>query len=281
MKLIARAADYGMLDCLTDGCLKAIRDGILRDVAFITNNPSAERAGAEIVKFENVSVGQEVNFVSGWPSVDPKLVPSLVNPEGRFWTSRERQAAKRAGEPLDFTYEDALIECESQVQRFIKFVGRKPSYISGHSFGNMNTRRAIADIADKYGILIAGTLHPKLAGGHGWYRNTHGDKTAYTPQIQAETDVEAFILEDRMGILGSEYGMIGTHCGYCDEELMHMSTVNIIRAKELYALTSPRVRKWVEDNNIELINMDDFIRENTYENQREVFLAPKPEWSNN
>ena len=280
MKLIARAADYGMLDCLTDGCLKAIRDGILRDVAFITNHPCAQRAGEEITKYPQVSVGQEVNFVSGWPSADPKLIPSLVNEEGRFWSSRERQAMRKAGTPLDFAYEDALIECESQVKRFIQFVGRKPSYISGHSFGNMNTRRAIADIADKYGILLHATDHPKLPGGHSWYRTVRGDKAGYTMEMQAETDVEGFILEDKLGILGQEYGMISTHCGYCDEELVRMSSFNIVRAKELYALTSKKVLKWVEANGIQLINMDDFIRENTFENPREKFLAPKPEWTN-
>ena len=32
MKMIVRAADYAMTDSITDGCLKAIRDGILTDV---------------------------------------------------------------------------------------------------------------------------------------------------------------------------------------------------------------------------------------------------------
>ena len=215
-KLIVRAADYGMLDCLTDGCLKAIRDGILRDVSFITNNPCAFRAGEEIKKYPYVSIGQEINFVSGWPAADPKKIPSLVNEEGRFLQSRERQALKAMGKDVDFRYEDALIECEAQVLRFAELVGRMPTYISGHSYGNDKTRLAIADIADKYGIIIGAASHPALLGnGVKWYKTVPGKKSAYTMQIQQETDVEAYILEDKLGIIGSEYGVIGTHCGYC------------------------------------------------------------------
>lgn len=280
-KLIVRAADYGMLDCLTDGCLKAIRDGILRDVAFITNNPSALRAAEEIKKYPFVSVGQEINFVSGKPVADPRLIPSLVNEQGFLLQSRERQARKAAGKDIDFRYEDALIECEAQVQKFIELIGRKPSYISGHSYGNNHTRTAIADIAEKYDIPLGITSHPKLKGnGAKWYKTVPGKKSAYTMEIQQQTDVETFILEDKLGLVGSEYGVIGTHCGYCDEELVNMSSFNVIRAKELYALTSPKVMQWVKDHGMELINMDDFLRENTFENAREIFLTPNPEWTN-
>lgn len=49
MKLIVRAADYAMTDSITDGCLKAIRDGILTDVGLMTNNAEhAQRAVREV-----------------------------------------------------------------------------------------------------------------------------------------------------------------------------------------------------------------------------------------
>ncbi len=38
MKLIVRAADFAMTESITDGCLRAIRDGILNDVGLMTNN---------------------------------------------------------------------------------------------------------------------------------------------------------------------------------------------------------------------------------------------------
>lgn len=278
MKLLVRAADYGMLDCLTDGCLKAIRDGILRDVAMHTNNPEAARAAQEIKKYPYVSIGQEVNYVSGVPASDPALIPTLVNEEGRFYTSRERQAMKDSLPPI--SYEDAYTEAENQVKRFIELIGRAPSYISGHSYGSDLTRLAIANVADQYGIIPGGSAHPALAGnGKRWYRTVPGKKTAYTMEMQMETDVEAWILEDRLELLGKEYGMISTHCGYCDEELVRMSSFNVIRTKELYALTSPRVLDWVKQNDIELINFDEFAACHDFPDAREKFLAPNPEWT--
>ena len=57
MKLIVNSADYGMSDCITDGCLHAIREGILNTVGLMTNNACSERAVAEIKKFSHVTVG--------------------------------------------------------------------------------------------------------------------------------------------------------------------------------------------------------------------------------
>ena len=57
MKLIVRAADYAMTDSITDGCIKAIRDGILTDVGLMTNNlENAKRAVEEVLKFPHVSI---------------------------------------------------------------------------------------------------------------------------------------------------------------------------------------------------------------------------------
>jgi hypothetical protein len=58
-----------------------------------------------------------------------------------------------------------------------------------------------------------------------------------------------------------------------------MSSYSVIRAKEMYALCSPRFREWVEKNQVELINFDQFKAENVFEDTRAKFLAPKKGWS--
>jgi predicted glycoside hydrolase/deacetylase ChbG (UPF0249 family) len=276
MKLLVRSADYGMLDCVTDGTLKVLRDGILTDLTFITNNPSAFRAAEEIKKYPQISIGQEINFMTGVPISDPKKIPSLVNEEGWFISSKERQRQKA----FNISYEEALEEADRQVQRFIELLGRKPSYISGHSFGTPESRLAIADIAEKYDVLIGGNTHPKLQNDEpDWHKTVTGNKAAYTAEIQKDIDVEAWLIEDRRHLLDREYGTIDTHVGYCDEELYRMSSYSVIRAKEMYALCSPRFKEWVEKNQVELINFDQFKAENVFEDTRAKFLAPKKGWS--
>lgn len=68
MKLIVRGADYAMTDSITDGCLRAARCGILTDVGLMTNNAAQARyAVNELKKYPHVSVGQDLNLVSGCP----------------------------------------------------------------------------------------------------------------------------------------------------------------------------------------------------------------------
>ena len=72
MKLIVRGADYAMTDSITDGCLRAARCGILTDVGLMTNNAAQARyAVNELKKYPHVSVGQDLNLVSGLPASDP------------------------------------------------------------------------------------------------------------------------------------------------------------------------------------------------------------------
>lgn len=83
MKLIVRGADYAMTDSITDGCLRAARCGILTDVGLMTNNAAQARyAVNELKKYPHVSVGQDLNLVSGLPASDPKDIPALVDENG-------------------------------------------------------------------------------------------------------------------------------------------------------------------------------------------------------
>ena len=82
MKLIVRGADYAMTDSITDGCLRAARCGILTDVGLMTNNAAQARyAVNELKKYPHVSVGQDLNLVSGLPASDPKDIPARPMPQ--------------------------------------------------------------------------------------------------------------------------------------------------------------------------------------------------------
>lgn len=280
MKLIVSSADYGMLDSVTDGTLKAIRDGILTTINVHTNNSSFFRAASLIKEYPHIAIGQEINFVSGVPISDPVDAPTLVNQDGRLMTSSERQHKHLGSDQI--SYDEALHEAVLQVERFIKVFGKKPLFMNGHSFGTMQTRLAIADAAEQFGIMLNGFSDPLLKNDMpNWYKQVAGNKSAYTMDMQMNTDVEQWILEDRLHLLEREYGVISTHCGFCDEELVRMSTFNVIRTKEVYALCSDRVKRWISDHGIELINLEQFYLEHpSADLHRADFLAPHPGWTN-
>ena len=279
MKLVLMAADYGMLDCLTDGQLKAFRFGMLKNITFITNNQSAFRAAEELKKFPEISVGQEINFVSGWPITDPKLIPSLVNEDGSFKSSKQRQAAKNRV----FNYDECVIECENQLQRFIQLMGKKPLWLSGHSYGSLDSRKAIADVAKKYDLPCSlGADEGLFQAERPWDKPIAGDKAAYKAEMQKDIDVVDDIVNNRTGVLEHEWACLHTHSGYVDEELMKISSYTVIRSKELEAMCSPKVKEWAEKNGVEFATMEEYLE--THEIDKEAsyikMVTPQKGWAN-
>lgn len=263
MKLIVRAADYAMTDSITDGCLKAIRDGILTDVGLMTNNyHHAKRGVEEVLKFPHVSIGQDLNLVSGVPASDPKDIPHLVDEKGLFISS-----VRRKKEDLnDVPYEEIYREMKAQVERFIQLVGRKPSYIAGHSWAIPPVMTGMEEICKEYGILYDCFGQSDLPTGNRWYYKRQvvdpkDKKPSFSLDDQAWTDVTAHIVggELDLDVEHQEFALLATHCGYCDGELLGMSTFSVIRGREVEVLCAPEVKKWVEDNHIELINFDQYL----------------------
>lgn len=263
MKLIVRAADYAMTDSITDGCLKAIRDGILTDVGLMTNNAEhAQRAVCEVKKYPHVSIGQDLNLVSGVPASDPQLIPSLVDFQGRFLSSSTRKKQNL----FDIPYAEIIQEMKAQVDRFIEWVGQKPVYITGHSLATPEVLRGMEEICKMYGILYDCFSQPDLPTGNRWYYkhqnvDPNDRKPVFTLQSQADTDVAEHIVsgELNLDLEYQEFALLATHCGYCDGELLNMSTFSVIRGREIEALCSPKVRGWIQANSIELINFQDYL----------------------
>lgn len=265
MKLIVRAADCAMTDSITDGCLKAIRDGILTDVGLMTNNlEHVQRAVKEIKKYSHVSMGQDLNLVSGIPASNPESIPSLVTEKGVFISSVERKNKNL----FDIPYEEIYRELKAQVERFIELVGEKPSYVTGHSLATPEVIKGMKQICIDYSIAYDCFSQDGLPTGERWYyKNQKVDpsdvKPVYSLDNQANTNVIEHICSGGLKLNTSKlkFALLATHCGYCDGELLNMSTFNVIRGRELEALCSKEVKQWIADNNIELINFKDYLNQ--------------------
>ena len=51
---------------------------------------------------------------------------------------------------------------------------------------------------------------------------------------------------------------IHTHCGFVDNELVKLSSFNMIRMMEAEFVCSKELKEWVEKNNVELVSAKDF-----------------------
>jgi len=267
MKLIVSAADFAMTEGITDGCLRAIRDGILTDVGLMTNQlHSARRAVEELKKYPHVSMGIDFNLVSGKPASDPAAIPSLVGADGRFISSRIR----RAQGLNEINQKEAELEFDQQMRNFIQLTGQLPVYIMGHSWSSPNLVQAGKLIAERYGVPAQldpsgfeaqfNLKRPRAS----WYTFARENLQVFSedpdrlrPQLDA--NLIRFLIEDQAALLDEDLVLLRTHCGYCDSELFTLSTFNLVRIRDLEALCSPQVRQWIADHQIELISMKQFF----------------------
>ena len=273
MKLIVSAADYAMTESITDGCIRAMRDGILTDVGLMTNNLKySARAAEEVKKYPHVSVGMDINLVSGVPCTDPELIPTLVDENGIFVKSVVRsRIAQETGRVQQMDYDEVYLETENQVKRFIELIGHKPVYMNGHSYSEKTAMSAVTAVCRKYDIpwmfeQKVGIVRPSPT----WYVPPVGEKT-FTKEsfnsadYQRSINVTDFILKDKGHILKNEYTLLRMHVGYTDAELYQMSTFHDVRPMEMSALCDLRIKKWVEDNEIELLNYVQFFAERPFQ----------------
>lgn len=277
MKMIVSAADYAMTESITDGCIRAIRDGILVDVGLMTNNEAYARRGVEaLLHYPHVCIGMDWNLVSGIPACRPEEIPSLVDSDGRFLKSQVRRLPRYA----EADFGDIYREMERQLQRFIQLVGHTPAYILGHSWSSPNLVRAGYELAEKYKVpanLDAANGFEARYGfkrpAQSWYfaqDHMEGQTTSELMRarkkfddanVQKAVDVVDFLVKDKGNLLHNAYSLFRCHCGYCDAELFEMSTFNLVRVRDLEALCSPKVKQWMQEHGIEVVSMEQAMKE--------------------
>lgn len=271
MKLMVTADDYGISDAVTDGICKCARDGVLTQTGLFSNMTGAKYAVDRLLKeYPHICLGQDINMVAGNPVTDSKSIPSLVQGDGSFKTSSMHRKLDQTA-PNHIPYEEALLETDNQVKRFIELVGKKPAYISGHAYGTKETEQALRDVAMKYGIVFAMDFykeHQLLAGPESapWNNvefNEDG-RMDFSMQTQCNRDPLQAFIDGKISQLDKalkENGIahIHTHAGYVDRDLIRRSSFTMIRAMEADFISSPQLLKWVKEHNVELVSILDLL----------------------
>lgn len=263
-KLLIQSDDFGFTYGVTDGAVHAIKNGVIRNTGIFINMKSSEYA-AERVKNLDVCLGIDINLEAGYPVTDPKLLPHMVNPDGHFKSSR--QILKENPEyTLDkymyyfkndpFDYDEAYLETENQVRKFIELFGRKPEYINGHSIVTPNSENAAKEVARKFGIekrssaLYFNKKYRDLA--------YDGEYIPSTFEEQLHMNYKKYLLEKLLPSLKEdEISFFICHCGYMDKDLVGETSLTVQRINDVDCATDPEIRKYIEEHNIQLITYRD------------------------
>lgn len=264
IQLLVTADDYGMTYGVTDGILTCIREGILTQTGLFVNMKSSSYAAKRIQnEFPDFCLGQDINIVIGTPLSNPKDIPSLIE-NGNFISSAKHRNMHKVDEH-HIRYEDILLETENQVIKFIEMTGRIPCYITGHAYSNMETKRALKEVAQKYHTVVLHDIltERNIPSGNAtrpWIHST----TDFSLENQMRIDPASYFLNGQMKSLIriTEFGGIGhihTHAGFMDEDLSRLSSFTAIRMKEADFLCSEVLKEWVNKYHIELISINDLL----------------------
>jgi hopanoid biosynthesis associated protein HpnK len=84
LQLIVHADDFGLSEKINDGILQAYNCGILTSASIMANGAAFEHAVDRWRSAPSLDLGIHLTLVEETPVLDPGIVPSLVNEDGRF-----------------------------------------------------------------------------------------------------------------------------------------------------------------------------------------------------
>lgn len=240
-RLIIRADDLGYSEAVNYGIARAVNIGIVRSVGLMPNMPWAKH-GLSLIQ-QDICLGQHTNICVGKPLSDPKLIPSLVQPNGEFKPSSAYRSAKEDFVDLD----EVIIEIEAQYQRFKELTNSEPSYFEGHAVSSNNFFKGLEIVAKNHGLDYFGCAFKEPVT----FRNTKVyidlpisdiDRLEYLKQIDFHEDAcELLVL----------------HPGFLDDYILTHSSLTFPRTKEVEFACSLELKQYLSDNDIELLTYDD------------------------
>lgn len=271
-RLLLQSDDYGITHGVSAGILRVIQDGVIRNTGMFVNMESSKEA-ADLIKDRDVCLGIDINYVAGKPITDPKKVPHLVDENGYFHTSRRILETQKL-EGMEgiiyhfsvdpFPYEEILLETENQVKEFKRLTGKMPEYLHPHSICTPNTERAACEIAKKYHIFHTTDMMKEesfkcLPGAISMKKGASVEE-----QLQQNVE-EEFLTLSLPSLLENETGYYIFHCGYIDQELMRVSSLNLKRMLDLEAAVSSKVKDYIQEHQIELITYREIKEEKCFD----------------
>lgn len=281
-KMIIRADDVGYTHVFNLGTFEAIRNGVVTSADVMLESPGTEEALTLLKDMAWISVGWHSHFWCS-PVLPAEKVQSLLIPG----TDRFRHDIQSTEEMDE---EELYQECQAQMKRCIKTLGRAPDTT------NLSTQQTLFNrvkkqICDEYGIAYQfgikkgkGQVDKPLEKWSHLKIFVPSPQNAYK-EIENESitdqyeryDPVKYYTEDPDHLLDLPDDVIveqSWHPGYVDYFVYKQGDYGpraryftSVRTEDVAALTSDRLKNWIKEHKIELINFRDALYgTNEYQN---------------
>ena len=151
--VILHADDIGMCEEANIAVKPMLENKYIQSAAIMMPCKYAEEFVQWAKEHPNMDIGLHLTLTSEWknyrwgPVADPKEVPSLIDPDGKFW-HEVPDVAKHA------SAEDVEKEIRAQIEKSIA-LGYKPDHLDTHMgtlYGRPDYVKAFYKVAEEYGI---------------------------------------------------------------------------------------------------------------------------------
>ncbi len=284
-KMIIRADDVGYSKVNDIGAFETIDAGVVTAADVMLECPGTEGALAMLKERPWISVGWHDHFW-GSPVLSPEQVPDLYDTKTGHFRVDIHQAQ-------DISESQLLNEMFAQMERCENILGRVPD-TAGDLSEDTPFGRAAIRVCDELGIhrnfvtkegKDFAMIYPQERYQDRGIYTLNGGKAYEDLQTDSITEQEKkydpylYYAEDRGNAFakyeaGYQVVTQSWHPGYVDYYMYQLgdqgpnrNKFTVIRTKDVEALTSERLKKWIKDNEIELVNFTDALnRTNTYQN---------------
>ncbi len=226
-RLIVNADDFGLSAGVNRGIVEAVERGIVTSASLMVRQPAAAEAAAYVCRNSTISLGLHLDL-GEWVYRGGEWVPLYsVIPAG--------DAAAAAA------------EISGQIAEFQRLVGRPPTHLDSHQ--HVHREEPVRSIALKHARQLGIPLRDFTPGIRycGDFFGQDGEGRPI-PGALTVSGLKA-ILESLAG--GTTE--LGCHPGY-DDGLA--TAYRSERAQEVRVLCDPEVRRWVQENQMELCSFE-------------------------
>ena len=246
-RMLIRADDLGYSEGVNLGIAKSVNEGLIRNIGVMPNMPLAKQ-GLDLLKRDDLCLGQHTNVCVGRPLSNPADIPSITDENGMFVSSRTYRTADHDFVVLD----EVVLEIEAQYQKFKELTGREPEYFEAHAVSSVNLGKGLEIVAQRHNLplLQFSTTEPVA------FRNTR----MIVSMESMGPDYDPFESLKRCAqkeYAANECPMFVCHPGYLDWYLLQTSSLTVPRAMEVEMLCSPKTRQWLDEQGIQLVTYND------------------------
>lgn len=276
-KIIVTADDLGLSEGINRGIITAYGSGLISCVSLVANGMAFDSA-VRMIKGSGLDIGAHLTFLEEKPVSDPAKISNIVGAGGYFFQDMARLIYKiyRCRNAL----RDIEIEAKAQIEKILHS-GLKLSFFNSHQHIHMlpNLFRRLTVIAGQYNIkaarlsnecmpvrnIFSGTRDfSKKAGvfflkffsvlNQRWMVKNSLKHADHCAGILKSGHLDERAVLDVLKFIPDGVTEIIFHPGYFDESLFAYSHWHYHWQKELSALTSEAVKKFVFDHKIKITN---------------------------